>query len=41
MKSLVYILRCEANCGVSEAGAVADGYEVELPEYDWGEKHGS
>lgn len=37
MKSLVYILRREANCGVSEA--VADGYEVELPEYDWSEKH--
>lgn len=41
MKSLVYILRCEANCGVSEAGMVIDGYEVELPEYDWGEKAGS
>ena len=35
MKSLVYILRCEANCGVMEAGIVADGGEVELPEYDW------
>jgi len=41
MKSLVYILRCEANCGVAEAGIVADGHEVELPEYDWGEKAGS
>lgn len=41
MKSLVYILQCEASCGVSEAGAVASGCEVELPEYDWGEKHGS
>lgn len=35
MKSLVNILRCEANCGVLEAGAVANGYEIELPEYDW------
>ena len=41
MKSLVRILRYEANCGVAEAGAVADGCEVELPEYDWGEKPGS
>jgi hypothetical protein len=35
MKSLVYILQVEANCGVAEAGCVADGHEVELPEYIW------
>ena len=40
MKSLVRILRYEANCGVMEAGIVADGGEVELPEYDWNSGNG-
>ena len=38
LKSLVSILRCEANCGVLEAGAVANGYEVELPDYNQSEE---
>ena len=34
MEQLVYILHCEANCGVALAGVAADGGSVEIIDYN-------
>lgn len=37
LKDLAYMLECEANCGVEEAGFINDGNEVSLPDYGYDE----
>ena len=38
LKNLVYMLECEANCGVEEAGFINEGNEVALPDYGYEEE---
>ena len=33
MRQLVYIFKCEANCGIAEAAIVADGGSIDVLDY--------